>query len=517
MTPRNMVYQYGCPHWAEFDETAMEQLWLANQFWNDLVAVWRNYEAAENDMLIQYSTDVADAQSDVEDAAALVVELIDQMGKHRQQARTTSPDPQKKAALQRARKESSAAKTQLKTAKRQAREAARPLLTELRNARQESMKATRQAAAAAGLFWGTYNDVERRRFRPAVKRMMEKRSNREPAELHFHRFDGSGTLSTQIMWQSGMPLATVDRLTEGWRGAARLEVEKKHGKLTLQVAANHKITVPFIYHRPIPANAEIKEIKVSRRRTGSQWRLSVAICVRVPEPAQRTNGHRLSVIMQQETVSGKTCVAQILSNQPLPPPPADVANIVELSDNRHAARIYYSNEWRSLLARDDGIREIRDRNLNDLRLDLITQLADEELAETVDASATQVARWKAFHRFASLARRWPADHPFHDKITTWQQRDKHLWDYEANERQQVIARRDDSYRKISAWLLADAKSIGIDGFNLAERRRIPDVSQEDPHRSRNGRAASQAAAPGALRAALTNAATMRGVTQLNLV
>jgi hypothetical protein len=40
---QTVVYHYGCPVWADFgagkgrDDIAIEQLYLANRFWNDLV------------------------------------------------------------------------------------------------------------------------------------------------------------------------------------------------------------------------------------------------------------------------------------------------------------------------------------------------------------------------------------------------------------------------------------------------------------------------------------------------
>lgn len=504
-----MVYKYGCPRWADFDESAMTQLRLVNRLWNDAVEVCRNYEAVENDVLAQTSDDVAAAETAVMDAEKLVDECVDHMKNQRKRMRTTAPDAADKVALRDARSSCKTAKIALKVARKDAREHAKPLIRAIREAKKEALKATRQHAAASGLYWGTYNDVMGRRLPIAIDRVFTERKMGRPSELHFKRFDGSGTLTTQLMWQSGQPITTTERVMDGEYSAAKIKVDGKYGELTLRVASNHLLVVPFVYHRPIPYGAEVKEIKVSRRRTGSQWRLSVAICVRLPKVAPRASGSLAAIRFQQITSDKATQIAVVSSSEPFIDPPAELEDVVKVSTDRRTVAVSYSSEWREMISRDFHIRSVRDQDLNTVRDQIITELSDENLASVVGVTAAQVARWKAPHRFVTLHRRWPDEHPFKDKYSAWLHRDRHLWDYEANEFRQVLDRRDDAYRKAAAWLLSSVKEVALHGVDLAERRRTPDVDREDT--SRRGRAIAHAASPGYFRAAVANFASMHGI------
>jgi hypothetical protein len=87
-----------------------------------------------------------------------------------------------------------------------------------------------------------------------------------------------------------------------------------------------------------------------------------------------------------------------------------------------------------------------------------------------------------------------------------------LWDWEAHSRAQHTGRRDDAWRRVAAWLTNRFSHIVLDELNLLRIASVPDLGAEDTAQARAARALRTIAAPGALRAAISNAAQRRGRT-----
>lgn len=547
-----VVYKYGCPHWADFDEAAMQQLRQANGLWNSLVEIQRGYEDDIAAIWAAFPL-VAAHQAAVDEFAAVCEQIAADMRATRQKDRTTTPRAEDRRRLADAKKVRKDAKERLKEAKDVAfTSGAKERISEAGKARGEAIKAARRKAAADGLYWGTYNDIVQRRFPAAVKRVKDRRMKGQPAELKFHRFDGTGTLTTQIQKQADDPVpgpATLASDESQWRNvvslmpaqglracdvyeivAAQPRGKDRHWVLRVRISGDAHLTIPVVLHRSIPAEAEIKEVKVSRRRIAGQHRLSVAVVCRVPRADEKVAGEVVDVdfgwasggknvglrVARVSTASGK-----------LPPPPADVAELVTSGD---WTEVWFPAAWRDLLGRDDAIHADRDELLNAVREKVVAALkADPEFAEQIGVTASDVVRWRSPGRFAWLARHVAehnasagASYSRHEvgvstrtdlaaELEGWRQRDRHLWEYECHERDQVIARRRDAYRKIAAWLADAAKLIVIAELDVAAIRRVPSVAAEDPHLQRHSRRQIQAAAPAELKSAIENAARRRGV------
>lgn len=537
-----IVYKYGCPASADFSEAAMQQLRLANDFWNSLVEVHRDYEKTIAAIWSTYPL-VAAHQEAVDAASATCDEIAEQMRNRRKKDRTTAPRAEDRQRLAEARKVRRVAKASLKEAKEAAfAEGAQARIAEAGKSRAEDLKTARRKAAAEGLYWGTYNDIMQRRFPAAVERVKGQRKNGQWAELKFHRFDGTGTLTTQIQRQAADPVPTAAVLaSEGgkWRNVVqfgpwtdpatidRPRGRQRHGVLRVRVSRDDHLTVRVVLHRMLPTDAEIKEIKVTRRRIAGQYRLSVAVAFRIPRPAEKTAGDVVDIDFGWAS-GGKDVglrVARIATaSGTLPTPPADVADLVTSSDWHE---VWFPAAWRDLLGRDDAIHADRDELLNEVRDRLVAALnGDPGLVEMVGATGGEVSRWRSPGRFAALTIRLRGDdasaeasNPRLDSVRehlvadleAWRKRDRHLWEYECHERDQVIARRRDAYRKIAAWVAEAARLIVIQDLDVASLRRVPSVASEDPHQQRHGRRQLHAAAPGEFRAAVENAARRRGV------
>lgn len=205
-------------------------------------------------------------------------------------------------------------------------------------------------------------------------------------------------------------------------------------------------------------------------------------------------------------------IARIGSTGPLPLVPASLRGVARLTTPT-SAEVLYPAEWRRLLERDAAIRSVRDQNLDVLREQVSAALKnDDELVGALCATAGEVSRWRSPRRFAVLGGKCPPDHPLAQVLDEWRKRDRHLWDYEAHESDQVFARRRDAYRCVAAWLCGGASAVVLHDLDLAALKVVPDVDREDSPQGRRGRSQAQQAAPGELRAAIRAAAQARGIS-----
>lgn len=536
------AYRYGCPAKADFDEAGMAQLRLANDLWNALVEIEHSHSAAVAAIWAGHP-EVAAGQAAVDDAGAQVEKAAEQVKADRIQDRSTKPRREARerlAAVKTARRE---AREHLRAAKTAAMKAMRPEFAAARGVRAAAIKAARQEFAARGLYWGTYNDICQRRFPAAVRRVEEQRKRGLPAQLRFHRFDGSGTLTTQVMWQAGDPLPVPALLASPqskWRNVACLSPwgdpagrprgASRYGTLRVRISAEHHLALPVVLHRMMPADAEVKEVKVSRQRIAGQSRVSAVIVCRVPEPAPQTSGAVVDVDFGWASGGAGIglCVARIGAGlSSLPPPPESIASLVTEGDWHE---VWVPAAWRDLAGRPDSIRAHRDELFNAARDAALKAMRGEESLpaavherrekaarnaghdrEIPLLTAAMVARWRSPGKLANLTRWWPEDHPLAAVLEEWRQRDRHLWEYEAHERDQILARRRDAYRKVAAWIASAARLIVIKDLDVASARRKPQVGSEDSYEARGGRRNSQFAAPAELRSAIENAARSRGV------
>jgi hypothetical protein len=386
-----------------------------------------------------------------------------------------------------------------------------------------------------GLGWGTFNDIAKPasgRFDRAVKRVDEARMQGHAAELRPRPFDGTGTLTVQVMGGTGVSPRTIPALNSGthrrsgvmrlapWAdpAAGRPKGRARHGTLALTIGRSRdfgplQVEIPVVVDRYIPADAEVREVKVTRFRQGAHHRIRIAIVCTQPSRPRPGDGGPVTVRLDWgAAVGGWVAVAHVASATPLPPVPQGASSIVRVAEDRMKADVFYHPAWRKLLGRDRDIQSTRDQNLNTLKDRIAAALqSDPSLAATVRADPAAVGRWRSPNRFAQIAARWPTDHPLHGDLAGWRARDRHLLEFQSHESAQVLAARKDAYRCVAKWLSEAASAMEIDDTRIAAARRTPPDDQEDPHAARGTRRLMHDAAPGELRASVLSAAARRGI------
>lgn len=433
---------FGAPWWYDLPEELVEgrwrrppgcegpdgppgQLWLAHQLWNRLVEYQRDLEAARAAIWVSDPA-VAAAQAAFEKAQQAVEDLRAQAREDRARDRTTVPRDDRKAALE----EAKAARAGAKAARDDARGAAirdgalRDAFTAALREHAARVRALYPEFTGAGLGWATYNDVARRRFAGAVGHVEKARERGEPAQLRFRRWDGTGTITVQVMGGAGVPPRTMAALNSGRhprsgvlrvlprdhpgdggsrRGARYATVALVIGRS--RQAGPLRLEVPVAAGRPVPPAAEVREVKVTRYREGPAARVRVSLSASVPASVP-PRGPQVAVRLSWRAAGGGwVTVAHAGSPSPLPPLPPGLGNVVRLSGDRRSAEVMYRPDWRRLLGRDQAIRGARDQAADAMRGKLATALrADAGLEEALGVTAGDVARWKSPGRLAALAR-----------------------------------------------------------------------------------------------------------------
>lgn len=494
-----VVYRYGTPYWADFDDFGMRQLRLANEMRNELVAIEQYYDdlrrAADGQI-----PDLAAVDEQVNAAAELVSALKERIGRERIKDRSTKTRTATAAELTDARRDLREAKNRRAEVRAQQADARREFRQEIEPERQAIIIAVRQGYARKGLHWGTYNDVLQG-MDTTRKRIIERRTRGEPAEFRRHHWDSQGTLHVQNMQQTGKP--------------RRVEWEivgdhNKHKKLRLRFGLSHTMEIPFVYHRPLPCGSQdVTDVRITRSVVGGKPRIGVNFTVRIPKAERQTTGVVIALRLGWKHVPGGIRIGVAAASGSLLTVPHDLKNVVRLTDHRHAD-IVMPDEWVCLLKRDDDIRSVRDRMLEELRPHVMKAAKDPVVQELIEGDPS---RWRSPARFVGLCRRLSHEHQLYAVIEEWRKRDKHLWQYEAHERDQVVARRKDAWRKVAAWLTEQARRVVISGNNLAEMKMRP-VDDEDLYEARGGRKQLQMASPGELRLCVEQAARKRGVEMM---
>lgn len=331
------VYRYACKVRGDPSEVYDAQIRLANRMWNDLVAIHRRYQERRQEIRAHASADVEALEAERARLLTERDELRAALKRARQSSRGRVPAPARLAEIGAALR---ALKEPLKTAREEARESILPALREVDASENAEVEALRVRYQGLGLYWGTIADILQVRWPAARKRRLP---DGRPAELRFHRYDGSGTLTVLThQAEGGEWPATWRGIREGKYSAVRIidpkgdppEPVLRNGRpvcarrrdpatgelleerpvyrrrlpvLRLQVRAERAkgadgwvrlepawVEAPIIIHREPPPDAWIVRVQLVRERVAGRW--EYAVCVTADEDAPtRETGPRVAL------------------------------------------------------------------------------------------------------------------------------------------------------------------------------------------------------------------------------
>ena len=351
--------------------------------------------------------------------------------------------------------------------------------------------------AGAGLWWCNADDVVVD-FHNAVRRV-------KGHALRFHAWRLS-IGKVMARWQTGLPVAAV--LDPGVVDSRMQLRPLKAGCLAmhLRVGGDRSepayLTIPVVLHRPLPPDGLIRQVSVHRERVGPHdggnpylWKAVFIVETPEEQPVPAGRG-RLSLDLGWRRIGEELRVGYWRD---------DAGNTGEV---RLPERVING------LRKCEDLRSIRDQHFNVARASLQAWLAEAERApDWLKEGTAHIAQWRSPERLTGLVWRWKdqrftGDTDIYGRLEVWRKRERHLWAWEANSRDQLLRRRLHLYREFAAWVAKTYQDVVIEDFDL---RAIADLEKQGKQLPAPARHNRVLAAPSELRLALKNACTREGV------
>ncbi len=490
-----MAFEYGCLPPISGEEAAVDEMRKRNAFWNALVEIERTCREKATAILRPEEDAVAPLFERLE---ALRAEIKAKRGAARS-SKVDVDELVKEAATTKA-----AIASALETARAARKEriaAAKPMLDALESERRAAVK---EAQRASGLYWCNYGEVL---DQYAIARG---RAMREGSQLRFHRWDGSGKLT--VRYQQGLPASQVfgedtrlqiDPVPEtAWTSPIRAERRRlARTKVRIRVRSDERrapvwLELPMVMHRPLPPDGVIRMASAVRERVGRSFRWKLVVTVTLaqqPQAPTRRDG-TIAVDIGWRAVH-------------------DGLRVAYWCDTSGAeGELVLGPEIVEPLLKLHDLRSIRDKHFNDVVTMLRAWLVEhaELVPNWLRDQTANIAAWRSQGRMVSLIRRWRAarfagDEEIVGTLEGWLRRENHLYDWEANQRDQVQRRRREEYRKFAAALARKYDTIILEAFDLRRVARKP-APESGTRGSTPADKQRTIAATSELRGAISNAA-----------
>jgi len=549
------IYSYRCLPPLTEAARVEDQFRLAHQYKNALVKIELDLRERFRDVQLTVPQ-VAAALLAYEDADAAVESAIEDL--RAAKSGTANPDLAAHRLRLEAAKELRALRgSELRDAKRDHDEVLRPGYEDARKGAHAEMLAARADFSRRGLRHGTYVRIE-----DAVQQAA--RSTKRP--LHFERYDGSGSIGTQLVGRDGpegvrgltlselhscvdtrlrvaaLPCAGDVVAMPPWGGFGSEDVfwNMRRGDrrraarvhMWLRVGSNPDRSpifaeFPITMHRPLPKDAIIKWAYVVRKRIGPhlEWRFQVTI-------------ESKTFCAPTAAFGEGTCAIDLGWRWKLDDEGQSVAlraGYLVDDQGRERELVVPEKLWRQMPKVYD-LAKIRDQNLERAQLALSEWIADrgeippEWQAAEEDGRPSMAdrlrgyAQWRAARKLQAFVDRWterrvPGDAAIYDQIQAWARQDRHLQAWSEHQRDRLIAHRREVWRVIAAEIARTYSTILIeDGRNANQTMRLPEIEgwerpapeDGDPSDGRDQRRTNRLVAPGELRDAIVKAAHKTG-------
>lgn len=317
----------------------------------------------------------------------------------------------------------------------------------------------------------------------------EMRATRRGPPPRIRPWIGDGKISVQI--HAKMPLSGEDLLTttEDEDTRIRLTIARRPGAAANSKRGDRKLAgtcmlrvgslrakpvwtkFEFVCHRELPADKQIKWVRLFRRRVGVTFRWEVQFTVSGrdwtrPDTKDAVGKVGLDIgwrVMED----GRLRVA------------------VWTGDDGKTGELALQPGWLKEYRKTEHIHSIRDRDFNAAKAELVSWISRTTVPSWLSEATETIARWKAPRRLARLVIEWrgnrfDGDSAMFERLEecrtgkekepaiAWRQRDKHLLLYESNLREQLQANRLDLYRCFVANLRKTYAVAVIEGRSSSE-------------------------------------------------
>jgi hypothetical protein len=511
------VYKYGLLDPVGGVEYVQGQIDRAHRYRNSLVEIERDRRAALREVLPDDSALAAEVTRLSDEVEVLVSQIKAARAAKRSRLDVDSSIADARRRLAKLKADRTSARALLAARRKELR--GDPVVTQARSEINDRSRAkVRDARKASGLRWGTYQLVEEAVGQAAKAGLYESegvphdpaferwRDGRHDAQLSEQKFKGMSVSEIHAGDHTQVRIQPVS--VEAWTGsrARRRRLSRTALHLRLYDDAGNRVWAewPMLLHRPLPDDATIKRVTVSRRHTGRdvgrQWIWTCEITVSLPD-----------AVAQWLAPSATSVVAGVDVGWRVTPRGVRVA-VARYSDGV-TDELLVDGVARRHLGKARELRGVRDGRLDQMRPRLAEWVRGQPgLPGWFKEVTGHMNLWKSPARFHRLAYRWRGDRfdgdvDGFDIIEKWRYRDEHLRDWERSERRKGLGRRKEQYRIWAARLAGRADVIVLEQFDLRKIARCPSV--EDDGQNSHARRNRVDAAVSTLRQAVEHACAPR--------
>lgn len=455
------VYEYGCLAPIIGEDVLIEELHRRQQYWNKLVEIERAHRERVRELLVIPD----DPVQPLADKLAEVREQIKTARKKGRSGKVDTSDLQDQA--KKLREQIAEAKIIRDGAKKATREANKSALDQLEKERRDAVKAV---TAQSDLYWCNYDEVQKD-YDQARKRAM-----RDKTQIKFHRWDGTGKVT--VRFQKGLPVPNVfasdTRLQidpvpqDAWDKPRGVRRKLTQTVIRLRVTSDENkkpvwVELPMVMHRPMPAESEIRCASICREKVGRKWRYKAVLTVTLGETKPKIHGRGVvGIDLGWRMIKNGLRVAYWVDDQ------GEHGQLV-----LNPEVLYEFNKLPDL-------QSIRDKHFNEVKATLTAWSAENKKPDWLTEELKTLHAWRSPGRLVVLILRWrnerfDSDQEIYDKLEYWRKRENHLYDWEANLRDQVHRRRREIYRIFAAKAVRKYDTIVLEDFDLRRVAKKPDA------------------------------------------
>lgn len=480
------VYEYGVTKITAGLDPARAQMRARAAYWNELVGVEREYRDAIDAVISAASPTLAEVERQIAEhqAALMAVGVGERQRKAADYLGEQPPaivDTKDAAELRAILKPLYAEQKRLR---KEAIAAAKPELKECDTDRKAKHREARQRAAKgepvviqrgddsrtierAPLYWGNYMDIDAA-YNTARRRFGRQLKYHSGANEDMVSVQATNGLSVESVWgkDGRVQLDPVD--PRAWTSPVRGE-RRRLARTTgrLRVGSDddkNPVWLEFacVLHRPLPPTGKIRRVSVVTRRVATVQQMRLLVTVETPQAEQRPEqAPYIGIDIGWRRMGKRLRVAMVVGPNGTAPRelalPGEFVEAMKKSEEIHSGRELDFNRARAKLS--SWIQ---------------TQLAA-SLPDWFKEAVRYMEQWKAPGRLARLYWQWregrfDGDGAAFGEVEEWFRHDRHLWDWEANARDQAIARRKNIFRGWAselARLANDHKaSLALERFDL---------------------------------------------------
>lgn len=461
------IYAYGAKAPVVNGERVGEQIWLGHRYRNTLAEIELRRREQTDKMVVTLSPELPGVEAKLLEADQAIESAAAEIKLANKQARRQKATPEQKTKLAALRKE--------RAALRKKRKALRDVVFSdsgthdaLTGIDQRAAAEQREARAESGLYWGTYLTVE--------QGCQSFRKGRPP---RFLRWTGEGRIAVQV--QGGLApedafggedkRLIVEPLPEdAWSKRSR---GLKRTKAWLRIGSDDDrqpvwAVVPFVMHRSLPADCRIKWVYLHRRRVGTkdQWMLSFVIARQVWPQTDVAGSGEIGIDLGWRLLDHGLRVAAWAGSD------GESGELV--------LPIQDVGRWQK--AQD--LRGIRDTRLDAVIARFGEWLSGNDAPDWLTERTRTLRQWRSAARLASVVLAWrdqrfAGDESIYADLEAWRKKDKHLYEWEANQRRKAVAWLKDLYRNFAAAMARRYRVAVLEAVNWRDMGRRAGVGESD--------------------------------------